>query len=66
MDVGSRATSEQDAIERASTILRNARTLGMSSERAAQLAVLVLMAWQSRSVFGSAPTNEVVRLWEVL
>jgi hypothetical protein len=64
VDVGRRVRNEDAAIERAITILRNARILHMSHARAAELAVLVLMAWQSRAVLGDGHVA-TPRLWEI-
>lgn len=65
VDVGQRAATEQEAMDRAKTILRNAARLGMNRERAAELAVIVLMSWQSRETLGLEPPSNVIRLWDL-
>jgi predicted dinucleotide-binding enzyme len=66
VEVGSAARNEDEAVARALTILRNARVLGMRPARAAELAVLVLLAWQGRAVLGAGQATTPPRLWEVL
>lgn len=66
VEVGRAACSEDEAVERVATILRNARVLGMPPQRAAELAVLLLQAWQGRAVMGRHAPPAPRRLWDVM